>query len=335
MESKRGKRVTSSDIAKMLGINQSTVSRALNNKSVSPDKRELILQTAQKLGYQPNGIARGLITGKSNMIGLITTDIKNPFYPDVIEKFAHSLRQQGLYVVFAVTESNSISYEDIEPFVELGTEGVISVATPFGDEVVQRLNEYGMPVVLFNRYTQAECLAVSCDNVLGGERVADFLISMNHRQYGFVAGDREASTSRDRENGFRKRLAEAGFGAPAVVNGQYTYEGGYKAGIAMLSSHDAPDAVFCANDIMALGFIDAARFLGKHVPSDVSVVGFDDITLASWKAYSLTTIQQPVDKMIDRTIDKILNTANSSIHMHAVEFIPGELIIRTSVADRR
>ncbi|MFB5191315.1 LacI family DNA-binding transcriptional regulator [Alicyclobacillus fastidiosus] len=330
------KRVTASDIAKVLGLNQSTVSRALGNGSVSPEKRELIIKTARELGYRPNGIARGLITGKSRMIGLITSDIKNPFYPEVIERFTNALRERGFYVLFVNSAGSDVENDDITPLIEYETEGVISVAAHLSSSLVTRLQGYGFPVVLFNRYIQqSSCSAVSCDNFRGGEVVAELFIRTGHKRLAFVAGDPNTSTSRDRERGFRQALAQHSQPVPAVISGHYTYQGGYDAGLSLLQTEVPPDGIFCANDIMALGVLDAARHLGIRVPEDVSVVGFDDISLAGWKAYSLTTVRQPVAEMVNATVERLVNEIEGVSVEPRIDFIPGELVMRATVHDRR
>ncbi len=328
------KRVTASDIAKVLGINQSTVSRAFSNKSVSPKKRELILQTAQKLGYRPNGIARGLITGKSKMIGLITSDIKNPFYPDIIERFTNLLREKGYYVLFVNSLQGDIGSDDIAPFMEYEMEGIISVAAHLSSSIVTRLKDSGFPVVLFNRYIgNSGCSAVSCDNIQGGQMVADLFVKTMHQRLAFVSGSPDTSTSRDREKGFKQRLSQYSYPDPRVICGYYTYEGGYNAAMQLLRSDSPPNGVFCSNDIMALGFLDAARHLGVRVPDEVSVVGFDDIPLAAWKAYSLTTVRQPVNKMVNVAIGKLLQEIKGLSSEPSIDFIQGELILRDTVKD--
>ncbi|WP_245632943.1 LacI family DNA-binding transcriptional regulator [Alicyclobacillus kakegawensis] len=330
------KRVTTSDIARVLGINQSTVSRALSNGSVSPEKRELILRTAKEMGYRPNSIARGLITGRSRMIGLVTTDIKNPFYPEVIERFTNVLRELGFHVLFVNSAGDDIDHDDIAPLVEYEVEGVIAVSARLSSSLVTRIQDYGIPIVLFNRYIRdAPCSAVSCDNVRGGQIVAELFIRTAHTKLAFVSGTVNTSTSIDRERGFRSALADAGCPGPVVVCGNYTYEGGYNAALQLFDMDERPDGVFCANDIMALGVLDAARSLGIKVPEEVSVVGFDDISLASWKAYSLTTVRQPVTAMIERTVDKLLNEIDGASTESRIDFIPGELVVRSTVADKR
>ncbi|GEO25233.1 LacI family transcriptional regulator [Alicyclobacillus acidoterrestris] len=329
------KRVTASDIARVLGIHQSTVSRALGNGSVSPEKRELILKTARELGYRPNGIARGLITGKSRMIGLITSDIKNPFYPDVIERFTNILRDRGFYVLFVNSAGGDVNSDDITPFIEYDTEGVIAVAAYLSSATVKRLKDYGFPTVLFNRSTQDEsCSAVTCDNVHGGAVVGELFVTTGHRKLGFIAGDPNTSTSRDRECGFRRVLARFAYDEPIVAQGHFTYEGGYEAALRMFAQDHPPDGIFCANDIMALGTLDAARYLGIRVPEDVSVVGFDDISLASWKAYSLTTIRQPVNSMIEVTVNQLIREIEGTSKKPEISCLPGELIIRSTVKNR-
>lgn len=331
-----GKNVTASDIARVTGFSQSTVSRALSNKQVVASRtRDIIAKAAEDMGYQPNVVARSLITGRSRMIGLITADIKNPFYPEVIEKFVSSLRGKGFYVLFVNATTSEIQEEDIRPLLEYKVEGVIVTAAQLTSSIVAWLRKYGISTVLFNRYTEEyECGAICCDNLYGGESVADFLIRSGHRRLAFIAGESDTSTSKDRQLGFENRIRREGLPPPVLEQGHYSYDGAYEAALRLFRRGDSLDAIFCANDIMALGAIDAARSMNMKIPDDISVVGFDDIAAAAWPSYSLTTVRQPVDEMVDATVHRLVRQMEGDDGTAVAVFLRGTLVVRNSVRNR-
>jgi len=184
---------------------------------------------------------------------------------------------------------------------------------------------------LFNRYMpNAHVGAVCCDNTAGGRLVADLLLDAGHHHLAYIAGSENASTNRDREQGFDDRLRERGCDTWLREQGQYTYESGYAALARLVDQHVALDAVFCANDIMALGALDCARDSGIKIPDDLSIIGFDDIPQAGWSSYALTTIRQPVDQMIDATIAMLHAQLEARVTPPVVQLLPGVLIERRS-----
>jgi DNA-binding LacI/PurR family transcriptional regulator len=331
------KNVTASDVAKYLGMSQSTVSRVFTpGATVSDETRKKVLEAARELGYRPNALARSLITRKSNIIGIVMGDVKNPFYPDVLSKFSAELRKRGYHVLFVNAQSDKIRSEEVYQFIEYNVEGVVMTDAFLSSSVVSHFKDNNIPIVLFNRYHDNSIFhTVSCDNVDGGYHIGRYLVDKGHKRLAFITGSPNTSTSQDREKGFRAALVERGYNL-ITDNGDYTYEGAYQAALRLLNSVNPPDAIFCANDIMALGAIDAAKEIGVLIPEDISIVGFDDIDLASWSAYSLTTWKQPVDQMIESTIDLLIGNIerkenNEEILYHSIK---GALVERKTVLDR-
>jgi DNA-binding LacI/PurR family transcriptional regulator len=325
------KQVTAIEVAQIAGVSQSTVSRVFTpGANVSQKSRQRVLETAKRLGYRPNALARGLIMNKSNIIGLVMRDIHNPFYPEILGKFTKRLKQRGYHILFVHTENDEIQPEEISQFLEYNVEGVIVTDALLSSNVVGQLSENHIPVVLFNRYIEdSSCHFVCCDNYLAGKKICEYLLSQGHRRFAYIAGCENTSTSQDRQKGFCTVLFHKGV-EPVVEEGGYTYEGGYQAALRVLTREDRPDAIFCANDIMALGVIDAAKSLGVSVPHDVSIVGFDDIAMASWPLYSLTTWQQPVDEMIETTIMILLSEISGENGETMSIMLPGALKERNS-----
>ncbi|WP_078412600.1 LacI family DNA-binding transcriptional regulator [Priestia abyssalis] len=327
------KQVNAVEVARLAGVSQSTVSRVFApGPNVSEKARRRVLEAADELGYRPNALARGLIMNKTNMIGLVMRNIHNPFYPEILDKFTKGLRERGYHILFVHTENDEIEQDEISQFLEYNVEGVIVTDALLSSNVVSHLLENHIPVILFNRYIKdSSCHFVCCDNYSAGKKIGEYLLKQGHKRFAYIAGHKNTSTSRDREIGFREILGQQRI-EPIIEIGDYTYEGGYQIALRLLKNDNRPEAIFCANDIMALGAIDAAKSLGVSIPEDVSVIGFDDIAMASWPLYSLTTWQQPVDEMIEVTINTLLRVIDGEEESSVSTFLSGTLIERHSAS---
>lgn len=326
------RRVTSVDVARLAGVHQSTVSRAFSDAgSVSPGTRAKVLATAGKLGYTPNAIARSLITQQTNIIGIVMAGISGPFQPYVLEQFLRELQAIGRQVlVFSAAPDQEV--DDILPTVlQYQVDGLIVTSATLSSAKLDQCARNGTPVILFNRYLPGgHASAVCCDNVEGGRAAANHLLAAGHRRLAYIAGNANSSTNRDRERGFTDRMREQGLVAALREPGRYTYESGCEAARRLLERDDPPDAIFCASDIIALGAIDQARELGVGVPEDLSIIGFDDIPMARWSSYSLTTIRQPVAQMIDATLHLLREQLESPHRAPVIRLFPGLLVERGS-----
>lgn len=307
--------VTSLDVAKLAGVHQSTVSRALSGDGkVSAHTRQRIRDAAAALGYTPNAIARSLITRQTNMIGIVTADITIPFQPYVLEKFIQKLQALGKHVLI-FTAAPDQTVDDLLPTaLQYQVDALIVTSATLFSRALYECSRGGATVVLFNRYMDGDVVnSVSCDNVAAGHMVADFLLDAGHQRLAYMAGDPNSSTNRDRQQGFMTRLWERGAAKPLIVeNDRYTYDAGYATALSLLKRGDPPDAIFCSSDGLALGTLDAARELGIAIPDHLSVVGFDDVPMAGWNAYGLTTVRLPVEEMIDATIHLALERSGSA-----------------------
>jgi DNA-binding LacI/PurR family transcriptional regulator len=210
--------------------------------------------------------------------------------------------------------------------------GIIITSASLSSRMARACRENGTPVVLFNRYIpNTPTWAVSCDNVRGAREVADLLLDNKHTKIAYIGGNPNTSTNRDRKSGFVDRLAERGKKPVLVTDRTYSYEWGYEAASQFVRPSKI-NAVFCANDIIALGVIDAIRNeLKARIPDDISVIGFDDIPQASWPSYSLTTMRQPVDEMIDVAVNLLDQDLDPRICEPRIHLIKGGLVTRSSV----
>jgi DNA-binding LacI/PurR family transcriptional regulator len=326
--------VTSLDVARLAGVSQSTVSRTFNRQdSVAPRTRDRVVAAAAELGYQPSAIARSLRTQQTNIVGIVMADINNPFYPYVLEKFTARLEEAGRRVLFFNAPPHQ-EIDEILPVVqEYRVDALVITSATLSSEMADQCMRQGTPVILFNRYVRgSSASSVCCDNVEAARLAVNVLLDAGHQRLAYIAGKTATSTNADREKGFFDRLRERGMTEPLRAQGAYTYESGYEAALQLLDQDNPPDAILCANDIMALGAMDAARYrLGMAVPEDLSVMGFDDIPAADWAAYNLTTIRQRVNRMIDETLKVLHDRLDNPGLPPVLKLVPGELIIRRSV----
>jgi DNA-binding LacI/PurR family transcriptional regulator len=323
---------TSYDVAKLAGVSQSTVSRVIaGGANVSEDKRKKILEAVEKLNFQPSAIARGLTTNKTKMIGIVVKQFTNPFYTEVLSKFYSKLSSLGYHLIFINSENEEIQEEEISLLAEYKVEGVIITDALLSSPAAQKLSRNNINVVLFNRYVaDVNCSAVYCDNYMAGRLMATYLFEMGHKHIAFISGPFNTSTTIDRKRGVEEVLAEKGLPPLYIESGAYTFESGFKAAQALLARKENFDCIFCANDITALGAIEAIRVMGLKIPDDISIVGFDDIYMAGWPSYSLTTWKQPINKMIESAIKLLLNSDTKETVM-----IKGHLVIRNSVRSKK
>ena len=305
--------VTAQDVARVAQVSQSAVSRTFTpGASVSDDTRNRVLAAAKALGYRPNAMARSLITRRSHIIALVMGYLQNQFYPLVIEKLSQKLQKQGYHVLMFISDGDETDGV-LDEILQYQVDAIVMASAMLSPNLARQCADSGVPVVLFNRVPEASGFgrhttsSVTSDNVGGGRLAARLLLDAGHQRIGFIAGLERSSTNVDRERGFRDELTAAGITDYPREVGHYDFDGAAAAARAMFADRPAarrPDAVFVANDHMAIAVLDVLRQeLGLRVPEDVSVVGFDDVPQAAWGAYRLTTIRQAVEPMVDATVD--------------------------------
>jgi DNA-binding LacI/PurR family transcriptional regulator len=234
-------------------------------------------------------------------------------------------------LLFSVEPDQEV--DDILPLVlQYRVDALIITSASLSSEMASQCERQGIPVVLFNRYVLgARVSAVCCDNIEGGRLVANLLLDAGHKRLAHIAGRAPTSTNRDREKGFSDRLRERGYTGWLRDESEHVYQTGREAARRLLQRPDHPDAIFCVSDIVAFGAIDAARYdCGLRVPEDVSIIGFDDLPTAAWPAYSVTTIREPVNRMVDLTLKHLVERINDPSAEPVLELLPGQLVRRAS-----
>ncbi|WP_264210799.1 LacI family DNA-binding transcriptional regulator [Leisingera thetidis] len=326
-------KVTSMDVARLAGVSQSAVSRVFTpGASASKKTIEKVRKAAEELGYRPNVLARAMVSGKSGIIGLVVAYLNNQYYPEALEKLTNALQDRGYHVlVFLASHAAGNIDRVVEEILDFQVDGIIAASVALSSDLSARCQTAGVPMVLFNRAQDDQSMsAVTSDNIAGGRKAAEFLLAGGHEKIGYIAGWEGASTQRDREAGFTAELAAAGKTLHAREVGNFVTEEA-QAATRRMFANDPPDAVFVANDHMAIAVMDTLRFeLGLSVPDDVSVIGYDDVTVASWPTYNLTTVRQPANRMVAETVDILLaKIEGPDAGPRRVE-IDGPLIVRGS-----
>lgn len=296
--------VTSYDVAQLAGVSQSAVSRCFKpGASVAPATRARISAAAEQLGYAPNAIAQGLITRRSNLVAVLISSLTNLYYPEVLAELTRRLSDRGVRVLLFTLETESEVATTLMQVWRYRVDGVISAARLDPDALAQ-FERRGVPLVLYNRTGEgAATSSVCCDNAAGEALLVDRLAAAGHRRFGVITGPSDSYVSQERVRGAVERLHSLDLPC-AVVEGAYDYHSG-EVGLRrlMLKTENGLDALICANDLMAIGAIDAARHaLGLRVPEQLSVVGFDGVGPAAWTSYALTTIRQPVHRMSEAAV---------------------------------
>jgi len=327
---KRG--VTATDVAKRLGVSQSAVSRAFTKgSSISPKLRAKILTASEELGYRPNQIARSLISGRSNIIGVGVGDLKNPFYAEALDLLSCELENAGHRLLLFPVGRDDLPEAGIDDVLRYNVDALVFLSVTLTSNLATQCKRAKVPVVLFNRVSSdPEISSVVGDNELGGRSIGAYLHAIGHKRFGMIAGIPESSTSRERAAGFCNFFSDVGLPVPAMAVGNYSYKDATAAARSLLLNPDRPDAIFCANDHMAFAAINLARFeLGLDVGGDLSIVGFDNIEMAKWAPYSLTTYEQDTHTMIRQTVDIVQELAEDPSLVRK-EIVHGKLIIRGS-----
>ena len=325
-------KITSSEVARAAGVSQSAVSRVFTpGGSASASTRAKVLKAAEDLGYRPNTLARAMITGKSRVIGVVVAYLENQFYPMALEQLDRALKERGYHILLFMAKNDENVKPIVEELMSYQVDGIITASVAISNDLGARCAAEGIPVVMFNRgQDSGDHSQVTSDNAAGGKAVAHFLVAGGHRKIAHISGWTGSSTGRDRLHGFVEGLADHGLEPTVVEDGMYKQETASAIARRICTGRDRPDAIFVGNDHMAFAVMDTLRFeLGLSVPADVSVVGYDDVPIAAWPAYDLTTIRQPVKRMVDATVEVLMSQIVGGTGRERI-LIPGPLKIRGS-----
>jgi len=328
---------TAYDVAHRAGVSQSAVSRSFTEgASVSAATRLKVMEAASALGYRPNLAARALITRRSGIIGVAVSYLENQFYPSVLEALsqalAQALAQAGYRMLLFTAKRHEPSDPVLEEVMRYRVDAILLLSASLSSHFDAECQKAGIPVILVNRRTDSPNVwSVTGDNHGGARAIAAFLAAGGHRRFAFMAGLEDASTSREREEGFGQHLATQGLAPPRRAVGHYDFGAACDATRTLLRAKDRPDALFCANDHMALAAINVARAeFGLDVGRDLSIVGFDDAGPAAWPLFGLTTYVQPVEAMVEEVVTIVRRRLSDPGVTAERRVVPGWLAVRAS-----
>ncbi|MEX6339885.1 LacI family DNA-binding transcriptional regulator [Staphylococcus arlettae] len=322
------KKNSAKEVANLAQVSQSTVSRVFTpNTSVSENTKEKVLKAAKALNYRPNAIARGLITNKSRLIGIAMKENNNPFYQEVLSLFTDKLKSYGYSVLFVYTTNDEIEEDEIKHFIEYNIECMVVTDALLSSDLVKKIKDYGISVLLFNRYDEKlNCHSVSTDNNFASQSIAKYFDEKGYENLLYVRGCKHTSTNRDREKSFINYFKKSNTSVE-IINGDYQFEKAYNETIEYLKFHQKPEGIFAANDITALGVLEAVKAMKISVPHEIEIIGFDNIKMASWPNNELTTWSQPLEQMVEKSIEILMDNTIKEIQ---IINMPGELMIRNT-----
>jgi DNA-binding LacI/PurR family transcriptional regulator len=339
---------TIADVARRAGVSTATVSRVLTGLGpVRPETRGRVLAAARDLGYRPSAVARSLKRRSTETLGLIVTDIENPYFPQLVKAVEDAAIDLGYAVLLCnATDDRERELAYLDLLVERRVDGLIVAASNLGVRHAAWLADPPLPVVLINAAApgSARVPAIASDNRDGGRQAADHLLGLGHRQLGYLMPPPRNADAPERLAGVREALAAAGLDSAAalvVVDGRSSLVGGGEAAMTELLDRAASTTgVIAYNDLMAIGAMRAVRTTGRHVPQDVSVVGFDDLAVAAYVDPPLTTVAQATTEMgrwaVERLVRDLRQPADVTSDRAAVTpsavntRLPVRLIVRGS-----
>jgi LacI family transcriptional regulator len=325
---------TLAQVAKIAGVSQMTASRALNDKpGVSQQTREEVLKIAVDIGYVVNRSAQKLSGGRNGIIGIMTPVLDNHYVGELVVGVGRAARAQGYEtLVYTLFDEDRHSHQSVLGLIKQFTDGVVAIL-PRESAYFNALAAANVPVVAIDQRGSLDGFpSISVDSYGGAVRAVEHLAQLGHTRIGFVAGDESIEGVRDRRRGYVDALVR--FGLPTdpslIAQGDLSQMRAFDAASALLALPEPPTAIFAVNDLSAFGVIAAARELGLKVPRDLSVLGFDDIPMASQVHPPLTTIRQPFAQMGRAAVNTLLSQMESDDTIAPRIVLPTELIVRQS-----
>jgi DNA-binding LacI/PurR family transcriptional regulator len=328
------KNVTSYDVAREAGVSQSAVSRVFRpGLSVSKKTRDKVTETANRMGYRPNAIARMLITKQSGMVAVIVSSRANVNYPEVLSQVSKQLAARNKRVLLFTLDDVEGLDELFEQIWTFQVDGVIALAAHFESDRLAQFEQHDIPVVLYNRNVpDAMANTVCCNHELGIKQLITELEKNNPKKYLVLSGPKDSDVANERREIAIKLLKQFAIEDVSILYGDYSYQSGRDCLAEWLQKNPAPDAIICSNDTMAIGVIDEARENhGLHIPNDISVVGFDGITSSAWQSYQITTIKQPVEQLVKAAVGMLLERIENPDSPPEARVLTGALIKGNSV----
>ena len=337
----KAKNITAQDVADLAGVSRAAVSRTFSNKgSVAEHTRQKVLEAAKKLGYQVNILAQSLNRQRSDLVGLVTTTTRDPFRSLLLEHLIKQIQQAGFQALVTEVESAQDLEQTLQKFIQFRVSGVIITSGRPPAEFAKECVRCEIPVVVINRETDLVNVdVVKSDNSAGAELAAKALLAANCKRLAYLNVRNDTYSSSARGAAFIKAIAEEmvdnTVSFDQIIAEYPRYEGGAKVAREVFANGVKYDGIFCANDLLACGFIDGARNAYQYrAPQDFCIIGFDDIPVANFESYELTTIRQDTSAIAKQALELLRERATQNDRPQVIQNINVELVTRNSVTKR-
>ena len=328
------------DVAKEAGVSTATVSHVINEtKFVSDDTRQKVQRAIEKLNFYPNAYASSLASGRSNIIGLLISDISNPFFPELVKSIETAAFERGYNVMLFNTNYDADRAADyVRRLIELKVAGVALMTAELDSDLIEELKNKHVRVVFNDLGAVGEHMSnIMLDYAGGIEEAVSYLVSLGHERIAHIAGSSRIRSGKIRSDAFIAAIKKflPGADSSLIFEGDFRFESGRMAAAEILNLNELPSAILAANDMMALGAMAEFKGAGLNVPRDISIVGFDDIAFASLSEPALTTVCSPRAEIGRRAIEALMTTIEKPEQAGVEIKIPTYLIKRKSTAPPR
>jgi len=328
---------TITDVARRAGVSKSLVSLVMRGADhVSVRRRQAVNKAAAELGYRPNAMARSLVQRRTHIVGVMVSDLHNPFFADVVAGILDQAVRTGYKVLVNTGNRAALREADaLETLLQLRADGLILAGPVLEDEVIVGASRE-VPIVLVGREARGASVdSVTNDDRAGAEVAVEHCVSLGHHHIAHIDGGHGAGAP-DRRRGYEEAMRRLGLEQTiAVVSGSYTEDGGHSGCVALLERDPRPTAIFAANDLAAIGALNAIEESGLNVPDDVSLVGYDNTSLAALRHISLTTIHQPRREMGHLSLNMLLERVDDGRAQPRRVVLSPRLVVRASTAPPR
>ena len=331
--------ITIKDVARQAGVAHTTVSRALNGSPlISPETTDRVRKIAAEMGYQPSAAARSLKTNRSQVLGVIVSSIDDPFFSEILQGIDDVAQQCGYSLFIAASQRDPQRERSIvRTMREHRVDGVIICSTPFSAEHGRQLRSYEIPIVVINNQSAEDYrYSIHHDDLDGSRQVMEHLIRLGHRRIGYLGYAHSGRTNLKRLSGYREAMQAAGLPVPDgyefAAEASSPWEGQSAIG-HFLSLPRPPTAIFCYNDMLAIGALQGLQAAGLHVPQECSVAGFDNIPFSSYTNPPLTTFDQPkrtIGEQAARLVLGLLDESRENDPEPKIQTLQGSLLVRAS-----
>jgi len=335
-------KITIKEIAKEANVSIATVSLVINkkDKNITDITRNKVLEVVKKYNYIPNSMAGSLVTQKTHIIGLILPDITNPFFPGIARGAEDKANESGYSIIFCDTDDNvDVQEKYIESLTSKMADGIIIAHSSNSEKMSEIIERCKVPIILIDRdfYSENICGKVLVDNSEGAYKAVSYLINNGYKNIAYLSGSLKTRTAQDRLDGYKKALINNGlnYNEKLVKFGDYKIEWGRNGVNDLLQEDENFDAIFCGNDLIAIGAMKELKEKGYSIPKDFGVMGYDDIYMASLVEPSLTTIRQPNYQMGYKAMELLLENLNQIGKNHDNRFSDIKTItLETEIVER-